>query len=305
MNSILFGNSHKTLSAMKRQPIVIGIGELLWDIFPDEKKAGGAPINFVYHASQLGAQGYAISAVGNDPLGREIVAELDANHINHMVETVDYPTGRVLVELQDGQPAYTIVENVAWDHIPLNRDAADLVGRADAVCFGTLAQRSRISRGSLDALLSQVPQSALRFFDINIRQHYYSKELIEKCLVQANVFKVNDLELELIREMFALAGEQDEICRWFIGQYGLKYLILTAGSEYSIVYGEGQKSEIATPKVEVADTVGAGDAFSGAFVSSILTGKTLTEAHRKAVDVAAFVCTQKGAWPKYPKNLLG
>ncbi|MDR2919531.1 MAG: carbohydrate kinase [Tannerella sp.] len=282
------------------KPIIVGIGELLWDIFPDEKKAGGAPINFVYHASQLGAEGYAISAIGNDALGTEILRVLDQNHIRHYMETTAYPTGTVMVELDnEGKPTYTIVEGVAWDHIPLTRQSVDLVKKADAICFGTLAQRSPVSRETVGKLLTYASEDALRFFDINIRQHYYSKELIEVCLESANVFKINDEELELIAQMFKLEGSTDDICQWFIEKYQLRYLVLTAGSEYSSIYGNNEKSMILTPKVKVADTVGAGDAFSGAFVYSILTGESLKAAHQKAVDIAAFVCTQNGAWPPY------
>lgn len=282
------------------KPVIVGIGELLWDVFPDEKKAGGAPVNFVYHAGQLGAEGYAVSAIGSDELGLEILRILEQNNIRHYMETTEHPTGTVMVELDpDGKPSYTIVEEVAWDHIPLTRQSVDLVKKADAICFGTLAQRSPVSRETIGKLLTHASEDALRFFDINIRQHYYSKELIEACLEKANVFKINDEELELLAPMFQLEGSTDDICQWFMDKYRLRYLVLTAGSEYSTIYGEGEKSMILTPEVKVADTVGAGDAFSGAFVYSILTGESLKKAHQKAVDIAAFVCTQNGAWPSY------
>jgi len=221
------------------KPVVVGIGELLWDVLPTGKRAGGAPINFVYHATQLGAEGYAVSAV-------------------------------------------------------------DLVKEADAICFGTLAQRSPESRATIHALLSYARKEALRFFDVNIRQSYYSKELIASLLEEANVFKINDEELDLIREMFSLSEDEDTACRQLVERYSLRYMILTAGSRYSSVYTVADKSTILTPKVEVADTVGAGDSFSGAFVYSILAGKSLREAHQTAVGTAAFVCTKEGAWPAYP-----
>lgn len=288
----------------KNKPVVVGIGELLWDVLPTGKRAGGAPVNFVYHATQMGAEGYAISAVGNDVSGTEIIQELDKNHIiSEYISTVEYPTGSVMVELKKGIPTYTIIEGVAWDHIPLTQASIDLMKRADAVCFGTLAQRAPESRETLHTLLSYMPEEALRFFDINIRQSYYSKELIETLLEQANVFKINDEELEMLRPMFGLEGNTDEVCRGLIERYGLRYLILTAGAEFSTIYSPGEVSTISTPKVKVADTVGAGDSFSGAFVYSILTGKSLREAHQKAVEIAAFVCTQSGAWPAYPKSM--
>lgn len=286
----------------KNKPVVVGIGELLWDVLPTGKRAGGAPVNFVYHATQMGAEGYAISAVGNDVAGTEIIQELDKNHIiSHYISTVEHPTGSVMVELKNGIPAYTIIEGVAWDHIPLTQDAIDLMKRADAVCFGTLAQRAPESRETLRTLLSYMTPEALRFFDINIRQSYYSKELVESLLRQANVFKINDEELELLRAMYSLEGTTEEVCRHLIREYDLRYLILTAGAEFSTVYSPTEASTIPTPRVKVADTVGAGDSFSGAFIYSLLTGKSLREAHRKAVEVAAFVCTQSGAWPTYPK----
>ena len=283
------------------KPLIVGIGELLWDIFPDRKKAGGAPINFVYHTTQMGAEGCAISAVGDDALGAEILRELEKNNICSCIEKVDYPTGSVLVKLNNGLPSYSIIEGVAWDYIPLTEQAINLVKDADAVCFGTLAQRSSVSHKTIKTLLKHTPENAIRFFDINLRQHYHSKELIEESLLEANIFKLNDEELEAIRSMFGLEVGDDEICSLFIEKYNLRYLVLTAGGNSSTIYSQNEKSVIPTPKVVIADTVGAGDSFSGAFVFSILSGKSLSEAHREAVDIAAFVCTQHGAWPPYPE----
>lgn len=283
------------------KPIVVGIGELLWDVLPTGKKAGGAPINFVYHATQLGAEGYAISAVGKDELGEEIVQELDNNHIAHCIESVDYPTGTVEVTLEKGIPTYNIIENVAWDHIPVSSKAIEIVKEAKAICFGTLAQRNMDSRKALTELLSYAPEDALRFFDINIRQNYYSKELILDLLEKANILKINDEELEMLRPMMGLGGDYEVCCKALLEKYGLKYVILTAGSKFSAIYSTDENSVIGTPKVAVADTVGAGDSFSGAFVYSILAGKSLKEAHRKAVNTAAFVCSKEGAWPEYSK----
>lgn len=285
-----------------KKPIVVGIGELLWDVLPTGKRAGGAPINFVYHATQMGAEGYAISAVGNDLSGTEIVQELEKNHISNSLGTVEYPTGSVMVELKEGIPTYTIIEGVAWDHIPLTQESIDLIKRADAICFGTLALRSQASKETILSLLSYAREDALRFFDINIRQSYYSKELIETLLHKANVFKINDEELVLLRDMCKLEGSDDEVCRQVLQMYNLKYLVLTAGCAFSSIYTADEVSTIPTPRVEVADTVGAGDSFSGAFVYSVLTGKSLREAHQTAVETAAFVCTQEGAWPPYPNK---
>ena len=282
-----------------KKPLVVGIGELLWDVFPTGKRAGGAPINFVYHATQLGAEGYAISAVGNDAFGTEILQELDKNHIAYYIDSLSYPTGSVKVELNNGIPSYTIIENVAWDHIPLTQKAVDLVKNADAVCYGTLSLRNADSKKTVTTLLSYAKKEALRFYDINLRQHYYSKELIEELLNYANVFKINDDELLVLKDLFSLKGTDEEVCKYFMNTYKLKYLILTAGEKYSVVYSQTEVSRIETPRVTVADTVGAGDAFSGAFVQGILSGKTLKEAHKQAVEISAFVCTKTGAWPEY------
>ncbi|MDR0645604.1 MAG: carbohydrate kinase [Elusimicrobiota bacterium] len=282
-----------------KKPIVVGIGELLWDVFPTGKRAGGAPVNFVFHATQLGAQGYAVSAVGNDILGTEILQELTNNNIAYFIEILDYPTGSVKVELNNGNPTYTIIEDVAWDHIPLAQKAIDIVKKADAICFGTLALRHPDSKNTIETLISYAPENSLRVFDINLRQHYYSKELIEELLKKANVFKINDDEIKTVKGMFSLQGGDSEVCKWFLNKYNLRYVILTAGEKYSVIYSSTEESRIETPRVEVADTVGAGDSFSGAFVYAILTGKTLHQAHEIAVKTAAFVCTKSGAWPAY------
>ena len=285
-----------------KHPVIIGIGELLWDMLPEGKRAGGAPINFVYHATQLGARGYAVSAVGNDALGDEILAELEKSGIKYCVSRNGYPTGHVKVVLNDGIPSYDIVEGVAWDHLTASPEAEELVKRADAVCFGTLALRSPQSRAAVETLLSFAPERALRFFDVNLRGIYYSAELIDGLLKKANVFKINDEEINVLKELFRISGTVDDICKTFIEKYGLKYMIFTAGDKFSAVYTPTEKSWLQTPKVKVADTVGAGDSFSGAFVYNILTGKSLAQAHKAAVDVAAFVSTKSGAWPVYDKG---
>lgn len=287
----------------EKRPVIVGIGELLWDVLPAGKRAGGAPINFVYNAAQLGAEGYAISAVGDDVSGLEILEELKKSHINHSIEKIAYPTGSVLVELQDGIPSYTIVEDVAWDHIPLTEAAVEVVKRAAAVCYGTLSLRHPDSRRTVETLLSYASGSAFKFFDINLRRNYYSAELVEKLLHHANVFKINDEEIIIVRRLFNLSGSDEDVCRCLLKKYDLRYLIFTAGEKYSIVYTADEMSYLETPKVKVIDTVGAGDAFSGAFIYSLLTGKTLREAHERAVKTAAFVCTRAGAWPEYTEEI--
>ena len=287
------------------KPIVIALGEILWDMLPTGKRAGGAPVNFAYHASQNGAESYAISAVGNDELGAELLNDAHKAGINTLVQTNEYPTGTVAVALTNGIPEYTIVQNVAWDHIGYTDELAEAVSKADAICFGTLGLRSQESHDTIIKLLQHTKEGALKFFDINLRGDHYSKELIEELLKAATVFKINDEELLLLRDMFDIRGTSGEdASRWFIEEFGLDYVILTAGSAYStIISRKGEVSTLDTPHVEVNDTVGAGDSFSGTFTARILLGDTLAEAHRKAVNTAAYVCTQAGAWPQYPAEM--
>lgn len=279
------------------KPIVIGVGEFLWDVLPDGKKAGGAPVNFAYHASQHGTEGWAVSAVGQDALGDELLEVTAAHNINMAVSRVDYPTGTVQVTLCNGQPNYEICENVAWDYIPLTEESINLAKKAKAISFGTLAQRHEVSRETTKALVQAVPEDALKVYDINLRQHFWSKELIEASLEMANIFKINDEELENLKPVFGLEDmDTDQTCRYFMDKFSLRMLVLTAGDKFSSIYYGNEKSTIETPRVEVVDAVGAGDAFSGSLIGSILTGKSVKEAHKDAVETAAYVCTQAGAW---------
>ena len=256
---------------MYSKPLVIGIGEFLWDILPTGRKAGGAPVNFAYHASQNGVEGWAVSAVGNDDAGRDLLAITDSYGIRTLVATVNKPTGTVDVALCDGQPSYTIHEHVAWDYIPLTEEMLSLARRAGAICFGTLGLRSQESHDTIIKLLQHAKEGALKFFDINLRANFYSKELIEELLGYANIFKINDDELIMMREMFSIPeGNDEEACKWFMDRFDLEYTILTGGATFStIIAKDGETSTLLTPHVEVADTVGAGDSFSGSFTGSV------------------------------------
>ena len=283
---------------MNNKPIVIGLGEFLWDMLPTGKKAGGAPANFAYHASQNGAEGWAVSAVGDDALGRELTDAAGRHGINMEVSVLhDYPTGTVKVELKDGQPEYTICEDVAWDFIPVTEKALSLAGKCSAISFGTLAQRSPVSRLTTRTLIKAAPADALIVYDINLRQHFYNKEIITASMELSDILKINDEEIKVIAPMFGLQGlDYGAACRKLISAFGLKMVVLTGGAEFSSVYTDDSESTIPTPRVEVVDTVGAGDSFSGAFVASLLSGLSVPEAHKAAVDTAAYVCTQAGAW---------
>ena len=279
------------------KPVVIGVGEFLWDVLPDGKKAGGAPVNFAYHASQSGAEGWAVSAVGNDILGDELVRTAVSNGINLEVSHVNCPTGTVLVHLKDGQPEYEICEDVAWDYIPVTEKSLGLAHMAGAISFGTLAQRKRKSRETTKRLVEACPANALRVYDINLRQNFWSKELIESSLEMSNVFKINDAELEILKDIFGISDmDVERACRHIIDKWSLKMLILTGGDKFSSIFHSGGVSFISTPKVEVVDSVGAGDAFSGSFIAALLGGSSITDAHKAAVETAAYVCTQAGAW---------
>ena len=284
---------------------VIGIGEALWDMLPEGKKLGGAPANFAYHASQFGLEGMAVSAIGQDALGEEIVESLEAHHLPYHLDRVEYPTGTVQVTLdQQGVPQYEIKTDVAWDNIPYTKELAALAADCKAVCFGSLAQRNAVSRESIGLFLDAVPQDCLKVFDINLRQDFYTKEVLEASFHRCNILKINDEELVVISRLFELPGlSLEEKCRSLIKTYNLQMLILTCGVNGSYVFYEGGLSFLDTPKVKVADTVGAGDSFTGAFVGSLLGGKTVPEAHQTAVRVSAYVCTQSGAMPVVPDSL--
>ena len=285
---------------------VIGIGEALFDVLPEGKKLGGAPANFAYHVSQFGIESCAVSAKGDDELGKELIAELDVHHLNYQIETVDYPTGTVQVSLDaNGIPAYEIKEGAAWDNMPFTPALEEKAKNCTAVCFGSLAQRNEVSRNTIHRFLDTMPNEEGRYkvFDINLRQGFFTKEIITESIKRCNILKINDEELITISRLFGYPGiDLQNKCWLLLGKYNLKMLILTCGVNGSYVFTPGEVSFIETPKVEVADTVGAGDSFTGAFVASILRGKSVREAHELAVKVSAYVCTQNGAMPVLPEE---
>ncbi|MBO4822592.1 MAG: carbohydrate kinase [Prevotella sp.] len=292
---------------MDQKRYVVGLGEVLWDVLPEGKKLGGAPANFAYHAGQfLGMDNtVAVSALGEDKLADETIDALKEHGLNDLLPRVPYPTGTVQVQLDEqGIPTYDIKENVAWDNIPFDDDIAAIARNCRAVCFGSLAQRNVVSRTTIQKFLDATPADCLKIFDINLRQQFYTKEVIVESLKRCNILKINDEELTLIGRMFGYPGLDIENKCWLIlGKYNLDMLVLTCGTNGSLVFKPGQKSFLDTPKVTVADTVGAGDSFTGSFVASILLGKSVPQAHRTAVQVSAYVCTQNGAMPVVPSEL--
>lgn len=287
--------------------LVIGMGEALWDVLPEGKKIGGAPANFAYHVSQFGLDSCVISAIGQDALGAEILKTFDEKKLQYNIETVPYPTGTVQVEIdQAGIPQYEIKENVAWDNIPYTARLEAIAGRTQAVCFGSLAQRNVVSRNTINRFLDAIPDEneALIVFDVNLRQGFYNKEILCNSMKRCNILKINDEELVTVSRMFGYPGiDLQDKCWILLGKYNLKMLILTCGINGSYVFTPGNVSFQPTPKVEVADTVGAGDSFTAAFIASILKGMPVAEAHVKAVETSAYVCTQQGAMPILPANI--
>lgn len=293
----------------KDKGIVVGLGEALWDVLPEGKKLGGAPANFAYHAAQFGLDGIAVSALGNDALGDETIKAFEEKRLNYLMPRVDYPTGTVQVTLDGaGIPTYDIKENVAWDNIPFTDEMRSVAQRCSAVCFGSLAQRNVVSRQTIYAFLEATPADCLRIFDINLRQSFYTKEVIEQSLRRCNILKINDEELVQVARIFGrlpqdaidnlTVQQQGTVCDYLLRENRLDMLVLTCGVNGSYIYTPGNVSFQPTPKVSVADTVGAGDSFTGSFCAAILHGRTVAEAHKTAVKVSAYVCTQNGAMPE-------
>lgn len=287
--------------------IVVGMGEALWDMLPEGKKIGGAPANFAYHVSQFGLSSCVVSAIGDDSLGKEIIENFASKGLKHHIAQVPYPTGTVQVDIdQAGIPQYEIKENVAWDNIPYTAHLEALAENTKAVCFGSLAQRSVVSRSTINRFLDAMPQTddTLIVFDINLRQGFYNKEILCNSMKRCNILKINDEELILVSRMFGYPGiDLQDKCWILLGKYNLKMLILTCGINGSYVFTPGHVSFQPTPQVEVADTVGAGDSFTAAFIASLLKGKSVIEAHHLAVQTSAYVCTQNGAMPLLPAQL--
>lgn len=325
---------------MERQ--IVGIGEALWDMLPAGKQLGGAPANFAYHVKQLGLPAQVVSAVGDDELGHEILSVFAAKHISSLVQKVSAPTGTVQVTLDEaGVPSYKIKTGVAWDNIPFSAEIEELASQTQAVCFGSLAQRNETSRITINRFLDAMPEEddILKIFDINLRQQFYSKEILNESLCKCNILKINDEELDEVKKIFGLQVDmaecasnfkgdisavqaatshlqqgisladptsvaQEHICRKLLTDYQLQLVILTCGEQGSFVFSPDETSYFETPKVLVADTVGAGDAFTAAFVAGFLQGKSIRQAHQLAVEVSAYVCTQHGAMPELPASFV-
>ena len=284
---------------------VVGIGEVLWDMLPDGKRLGGAPANFALHCKSLAGQSFIVSAVGQEPFGDEIIDHLSQRHANtDFITKNTHPTGRVDVELSaDGHPTYVIHENSAWDNIELTPEHLRLAASCDAVCFGSLAQRNPVSQKSIHEFLSHTGDNCLRIFDINLRQHYYSKETITHSLQAANILKLNDDELIVLHELMNLPADTETALKTLIDEYQLRLIALTQGGSGSILMNDKQKSYCPSVPVTVKDTIGAGDSFTATMTMATLHGLPLESTHRLATKVAAYVCSQSGATPELPEEL--
>ena len=283
------------------QNTIVGLGEILWDILPSGKTLGGAPANFAYHAQKLGGSSVIVSCVGNDELGRQIISSLENMDMTSKYLSVDkaHPTGVVSANINnEGEPSYLIQEEVAWDYIPDTPLLRDLAFKTDAVCFGTVAQRSPVSRMTIQKFVGLMRHDSLRVFDVNLRQQFYSREVIETSLGLADVLKLNVNELFVLKELLGLRGDVRTMLNELSRRYSLRLIALTRGGEGSILYSGGIISLHDGYRVEVEDTVGAGDAFVAALVTGLLSGCELKDLHNKANQIASFVCSKHGATPR-------
>jgi len=288
-------------------PVCVGLGEILWDLLPGGRVLGGAPANFAYHAHALGARGVVVSAVGTDDLGREILARLESSGLEagHIALDTTHPTGTVSVELErGGVPRFTIHEHVAWDYQAFTPAHATLAGRAAAVCFGTLAQRHPSTASTIRKFLDATGPGALRILDINLRQHYYSRDVILESLQRATILKLNDQELPVVCDLLGLPRTEERALQELLSRFDLAMIALTRGAEGSLLLTPSGSSRQRPAPVPVTDSVGAGDAFTAAVALGLLRHRPLEEIHRHASAVASYVCTQPGATPPVPAALV-
>ena len=285
---------------------VVGIGELLWDLFPTGPRLGGAPFNFSFHCNQLGARGVPVSAVGHDDLGLELRDVLVSLEIpsEYVVGLSDYPTGTVDVVLDgNGKPTYEIKKDVAWDFIPQSEKLLQLASTTDAVCFGSLAQRNNVSRNTLRAFIKNMPEESLRIFDVNLRQSFFNEEIVRESLDMCNVLKLSDEELPVVAEMFGLFGSVDDRLKQLIERFELKLVAYTRGAEGSLLMAEDDGDDHPGCPTTAVNSVGAGDSFTATLCAGLLKNKALAEINAHANRVATFVCSQDSATPVLPEEL--
>jgi len=291
-----------------RRPVVVGLGEVLWDVFPDGARYGGAPANVASHAAALGAEAWMVSSVGADDLGDRALAVMKEHGVrtDAVQQSRDRPTGTVQVEVDgQGQPRYRIAEGVAWDGLAWSDDLASLAARSDAVCFGTLAERSVPTRETIGRFLEHTRPDCLRVLDVNLRQAFYDDERLRASLDRANVLKLNDEELPVVARACGAGGDADEagLLRQVLDDGDLKVVALTRGSRGARLLAGDGAVDVSGEAVTVRDTVGAGDAFTAALILGLLEGRDLEAIGRACCRVAGYVCTQAGAVPALPEDL--
>jgi fructokinase len=281
---------------------IVGLGELLWDVFPNRKELGGAPANFAYMISLLGDEGVVASRVGRDRLGNAAARRLAKLGLSQEWLQLDKnsPTGTVKVEVfEDGQPKFQIAENVAWDNFEWTSQWQALAGRAAAVCFGSLAQRSGRSRKTIRLFLQNLPPNAVKVFDVNLRQSFFSADILRESAMSADIMKVNEDELSQVSQLLGYkSNSKAAAASWLLNTCGLKLVCVTEGpSGSSLVAADGVHRHPGFP-TEVADTVGAGDAFTAALIHHYLRGATLDDMNEAANRMGSWVASQVGATPK-------
>ena len=292
---------------MSDAPVVIGLGELLWDVFPDSRRPGGAPANVAFQAAQLGCDGRVASRVGDDPAGEELAAFLESKGLPSSLIQIDSarPTGRVTVDVSDeGQPDYTIHENVAWDHLEPVDELLEAAAAASAVCFGTLAQRSSTSRETIHKVLAACRDECLVVYDVNLRQHWYDRDWIERSLKAATIAKLNREEADVLDTLLNVnAADHTAFGRRLIEIYGLSLVCITRAEDGCLLVTKTDTVDLPGKPIDVVDAVGAGDAFTAALIQAQLNGWPLAAAARFANEVGGLVASQAGAMPDVRSEL--
>lgn len=294
---------------MNKRPVIVGVGEILWDMLPDGPRFGGAPANFACSAAELSQQRadvFVVSAVGKDELGAQAIAALQAHRVHTSgVTSLDQPTGRVRVRLDErGCATYEFDVQSAWDYLPWSATLEHLANQADAVCFGSLGQRSPLSRQTILRFVGMTSQRAVRVFDVNVRRPFVCADVVLTSLQLANVLKLNSDELPYLAELCEMPGSEVEVLRQLQHRFELQAVALTRGAKGSLLMRGDEISDVASGDVHVTDTIGAGDAFSATMTLGLLEDADLNMINRNASAVAAYVCTQPGATPKIPATLL-
>lgn len=291
------------------RPVVVGLGEILWDVFPDGARFGGAPANFACSAAGLGGDAACVSmvgAVGDDDLGRKALEELASRGVDVSAVAIRRePTGRVDVTVDpSGHASYVFAPHRAWDNLPWSDSLEGLAAEVSAVCYGTLGSRGATSLATIRRFLSDVPSHALRILDVNLRPPFWTVEVIRESIALANVVKCNDQELPVLAGILGLSGGPEAILRQLVDRHALRVAALTRGANGSLlVAADGATSDLPGMPIAVVDTVGAGDAFTATAALGLLAGWPLERLHAHAERVAAFVCTRAGGTPPIPADL--